>query len=496
MRSTPRSWSGWRNRFRPLVRRLSERGAALRIGTNHGSLSDRIMNRYGDTPLGMVESALEFLDVCEAEGYRDVVFSMKASNAQVAIQAYRMLASRLEERAPGEPGYPFHVGVTEAGDGEDGRIKSAIGIGSLLEDGIGDTIRVSLTEEPVREIPVAAALARRADQRWAEDRAVPASRIAAPFCADPYAHARRHSHELASRSGGFAASETPDAEELLRIGGRAPVRVELELGRLDPGELALDTDGLAAQLAISLGLLPELPCEGLRDLGDRCTRSLPSGRSWRARWQSSVCACRSSSKIPLQLAPDAAKASFPAVRFALPAEAGGSVGQLAGALTQLGARGLHARAGALRRGRRAARSGGSRARGVEACRNPRLLLSVASPRATHGARIVASRLHERSADCPLLLRFQSPESGRPAASASGSRDRPRSPPLRRHRRRHLASGAGVRGRRLRDRRRVSHPSGRSSAKHTDRVHLVSVLRPDPVRSRGDDRAHQAEEPAT
>jgi len=146
-------------RFRPLVQRCKSNGVAIRIGTNHGSLSDRIMNRYGDTAMGMVESALEFLDVCEAEAYYDVVFSMKASNTQVAIAAYRLLAARLEERAPGQPSYPFHVGVTEAGDAEDGRIKSAIGIGSLLEDGLGDTIRVSLTETPVREVPVARSIA-------------------------------------------------------------------------------------------------------------------------------------------------------------------------------------------------------------------------------------------------------------------------------------------------------------------------------------------------
>jgi (E)-4-hydroxy-3-methylbut-2-enyl-diphosphate synthase len=129
-------------RFRPLVRRCRALGRAMRIGANHGSLSDRILNRYGDTPAGMVESALEFSRVCEDEGFFDLIFSMKASNAQVAIQAYRLLAARLEERAPGRPGYPFHVGVTEAGDGEDGRVKSAIGIGALLEDGIGAMIRV------------------------------------------------------------------------------------------------------------------------------------------------------------------------------------------------------------------------------------------------------------------------------------------------------------------------------------------------------------------
>ncbi len=142
-------------RFTPLVEKLKRLKRALRIGTNHGSLSDRIMNRYGDSPLGMVESALEFTAICEKNGYRDIIFSMKASNPKVMIEAYRLLAARLAE---GGRDYPFHLGVTEAGDGEDGRIKSAIGIGSLLEDGIGDTIRVSLTEDPEYEIPVCAAL--------------------------------------------------------------------------------------------------------------------------------------------------------------------------------------------------------------------------------------------------------------------------------------------------------------------------------------------------
>src|SRR5439155_10024785 len=128
------------------------------IGTNHGSLSDRIMNRFGDTPLGMVESALEFLGICERYEFFDVIFSMKSSNPKVMVQAYRMLAARLD--AMGKP-YPLHLGVTEAGDGEDGRIKSAVGIGSLLEDGIGDTIRVSLTEDPEAEIPVAFAIGSR-----------------------------------------------------------------------------------------------------------------------------------------------------------------------------------------------------------------------------------------------------------------------------------------------------------------------------------------------
>lgn len=145
--------------FTPLVRLCQERGVAMRIGTNHGSLSDRIMNRYGDTPLGMVESALEFARIARDNDYHSFVFSMKASNPKVMIEAYRLLVARLH--AEGEDwNYPIHLGVTEAGDGEDGRIKSAIGIGSLLADGIGDTIRVSLTEDAVFEIPVAQALVR------------------------------------------------------------------------------------------------------------------------------------------------------------------------------------------------------------------------------------------------------------------------------------------------------------------------------------------------
>ncbi|MCH7415359.1 (E)-4-hydroxy-3-methylbut-2-enyl-diphosphate synthase [Belliella sp. R4-6] len=145
-----------KERFLPLVKICKEHGTAMRIGTNHGSLSDRIMSRYGDTPLGMVESALEFLRICEDEGYYDIVISMKSSNTQVMVQAYRLLVQKLEEG--GFKPYPLHLGVTEAGDGEDGRIKSAVGIGTLLEDGLGDTVRVSLTEDPEFEAPVAKAL--------------------------------------------------------------------------------------------------------------------------------------------------------------------------------------------------------------------------------------------------------------------------------------------------------------------------------------------------
>lgn len=144
--------------FSPLVRRAKTLGRALRIGVNHGSLSDRIVNRYGDTPAGMVESAMEFIRIAEDHGLRDLVISMKSSNPKVMVHAYRALVARLD--AHGER-YPLHLGVTEAGDGEDGRIKGAAGIGGLLEDGYGDTIRVSLTEDPVAEVPVALALARR-----------------------------------------------------------------------------------------------------------------------------------------------------------------------------------------------------------------------------------------------------------------------------------------------------------------------------------------------
>jgi (E)-4-hydroxy-3-methylbut-2-enyl-diphosphate synthase len=237
------------DRFRPLLRRCKELGRALRIGTNHGSLSDRVMNRYGDTARGMVESALEFLDVCEDEGFHDVVFSMKSSNPRVAVQAYRLLATTLSERARcGKPGdYPFHVGVTEAGDGEDGRIKSAIGIGSLLADGLGDTIRVSLTEDPVKEVPVARAIAARAATQWAEaarrDAAVPDP--GALFVDDPYEHARRASEAVACAS--------------IECGGAAPVRAELELGA-PPA----DSEAAAWRLADAFAARREIVCEGLR----------------------------------------------------------------------------------------------------------------------------------------------------------------------------------------------------------------------------------------
>src|SRR5512139_752184 len=148
-----------RERFTPLIKICKEYGTAMRIGTNHGSLSDRIMSRYGDTAMGMVESAMEFLRIARDESYHNIVLSMKSSNPQVMVQAYRLLVQTMDREFGAC--YPLHLGVTEAGDGEDGRIKSAIGIGTLLEDGIGDTIRVSLTEDPEFEIPVCRDLVKR-----------------------------------------------------------------------------------------------------------------------------------------------------------------------------------------------------------------------------------------------------------------------------------------------------------------------------------------------
>ena len=186
-----------RERFRPLVQICKQYGTAMRIGTNHGSLSDRILSRYGDTPLGMVESALEFLRLCEEENYYDVVLSMKASNTQVMVQAYRLLVQKLDEE--GLQPYPLHLGVTEAGEAEDGRIKSAVGIGTLLEDGLGDTVRVSLTEAPEAEAPVARMLIDRYTARTAT------AKIIAPLVGEepinPFQYHRRTTHEVLNFGG-------------------------------------------------------------------------------------------------------------------------------------------------------------------------------------------------------------------------------------------------------------------------------------------------------
>ena len=180
-------------RFTPLVRICKEYGTAMRIGTNHGSLSDRIMSRYGDTPMGMVESAMEFMRIARYEHYHRVVVSMKSSNPLVMVQAYRLLVQKMVEEF-GEC-YPLHLGVTEAGDGEDGRIKSAIGIGTLLEDGIGDTIRVSLTEDPEFEIPVCRDIVKRYANRNGCQSVTPfADNKHLPY--DPFVYRRRDTPAL------------------------------------------------------------------------------------------------------------------------------------------------------------------------------------------------------------------------------------------------------------------------------------------------------------
>lgn len=179
-----------RKKFTPLVKICKENGTAMRIGTNHGSLSDRIMSRYGDTPLGMVESALEFIRICEDLEYYNIVISMKSSNPQVMVQAYRLLVKMLDEE--GLQPYPLHLGVTEAGEAEDGRIKSAVGIGTLLEDGLGDTVRVSLTEEPEVEAPVAQLMVDRLQERAGHSIIAPAD----PSIYNPFQYQVRDTHEV------------------------------------------------------------------------------------------------------------------------------------------------------------------------------------------------------------------------------------------------------------------------------------------------------------
>jgi (E)-4-hydroxy-3-methylbut-2-enyl-diphosphate synthase len=181
-------------KFTPLVLLCKEHGTAMRIGTNHGSLSDRILSRYGDTPEGMVESAMEFIRICEKNDFHQLVISMKASNTLVMVQAYRLLAAEMLKNGKC---YPLHLGVTEAGDGEDGRIKSAVGIGTLLEDGLGDTIRVSLTEEPEFEIPVARKLAEKFNHTNVFE--LPEFKAELPY--NPYAYQRRSSSEIHNIGG-------------------------------------------------------------------------------------------------------------------------------------------------------------------------------------------------------------------------------------------------------------------------------------------------------
>ncbi len=206
-------------RFLPLVDRARELGVAIRVGTNHGSLSDRIMNRFGDSPAGMVESAMEFLRITRDRGFHDLVLSMKSSNPMVMIQAYRLLAERMDDEGMD---YPFHLGVTEAGEGEDGRVKSAVGIGSLLEDGIGDTIRVSLTEDPVAEIPVARDLAAQ-HERARQGAWSTAVDLSLPEVRDPYRYVRRASSEVELQGTAWGGDRPPQVEVLV---GQVPTPAE------------------------------------------------------------------------------------------------------------------------------------------------------------------------------------------------------------------------------------------------------------------------------
>jgi len=210
-----------RERFSPLVDLCKKRGIAMRIGTNHGSLSDRILNRYGDTPLGMVESALEFARIARDLDYHDFVFSMKASNPKIMIAAYRLLVARLDELGR-DWNYPLHLGVTEAGEGEDARIKSAIGIGSLLADGIGDTIRVSLTEDSPHEIPVAKALIENINKTSNAQPPTPNAQLSF----DPFSYQRRATETI-------AVAGIVDPGQGVKLGGSELIRVVVRQANFD-----------------------------------------------------------------------------------------------------------------------------------------------------------------------------------------------------------------------------------------------------------------------
>lgn len=224
------------DKFSPLVEICKTHGTAMRIGTNHGSLSDRIMSRYGDTPLGMVESALEFIRICESMNYKQLVVSMKSSNPQVMVQAYRLLVNKLDEEGL-EP-YPLHLGVTEAGEAEDGRIKSAVGIGTLLEDGLGDTVRVSLTEDPEVEAPVAKIMVDRLSLKSQQAPIDPVEK----YDINPFEYHRRSTKEVAN----FGKENVP--------------RVIADFSKME----AVDKKDLKA---IGHSYLPELDKWGMNDLG-------------------------------------------------------------------------------------------------------------------------------------------------------------------------------------------------------------------------------------
>ena len=258
-----------REEFTPLVRKARELGVSMRIGTNHGSLSDRIVSRFGNSPEGMVEAALEFARICEDENYLDLLFSMKSSNVRVMIHAYRLLVAKADAEL--RHAYPLHLGVTEAGDGDEGRIKSAMGIGALLEDGLGDTIRVSLTEDPVNEVPVGFAIVRKYNEQLqvkgekaylkvnqvVEHGRSVAGHDSLPI--DPYSYARRRS------SACQAGAE--------RLGGDAMPRVETSARTS-----IADPDALRAEILERLA--PELPGDSIRseyvNVGVGCEDDIPA----------------------------------------------------------------------------------------------------------------------------------------------------------------------------------------------------------------------------
>ena len=200
-----------RERFSPLVKICKEHGTAIRIGTNHGSLSERILTRYGDTPEGMVESAMEFVNICRELDFHDIVLSMKASNTGVMVAAYRLLMNRMIKDGIN---YPLHLGVTEAGDGMDGRVKSALGIGALLEDGIGDTIRVSLTEPPENELPVARMIVSGYSNRNFDEGIKPLRE----FSENPFVYSKRKSFTVEQFGGTFPPLVVADLSHLKEIG--------------------------------------------------------------------------------------------------------------------------------------------------------------------------------------------------------------------------------------------------------------------------------------
>ncbi|HWQ26664.1 MAG TPA: (E)-4-hydroxy-3-methylbut-2-enyl-diphosphate synthase [Chlorobaculum sp.] len=257
-----------RTEFTPLVRKAMELGVSMRIGTNHGSLSDRTVSRFGNSPEGMVEAALEFARICEDEKYHDVLFSMKSSNVRVMIQAYRLLVARADAEL--RYAYPLHLGVTEAGDGDEGRIKSAMGIGALLEDGLGDTIRVSLTEDPVHEVPVGFAIVRKYNdyhlvrgdnahlpvKHVVEHGRKNAGHTMLPF--EPFSYSRRASSQVDGAGEQIGGDALPRVETAAAASIAEPELLKAEiLQRLDPEKPA---DSIRSEfVGVSAGSVEDLP---------------------------------------------------------------------------------------------------------------------------------------------------------------------------------------------------------------------------------------------